>query len=330
MIMKKLCIALTLLAALLSCGGPGRKPAPAKGAFRPGAYLQAIAQTRDTALIGDQFRYGFILEKVPEGTVFALPDFSEGFADSVELLSPWSVDTLSSQPGSNTLDFSLVITSFEEGTFPLPPLSAVRRGVDGQLDTLRFEPLELRMFTIPIDTANFQIRDIKGQMSIPLAFKDIAPYLGGLALLLALAGGLWALLRSRRRRALAGKDEPPHLAALRKLDALRGEKFWEPAKQKLYYSGITEALREYISARFGVDAMESTSAEIMEDLKSAELGPELRTGLEQLFQTADFVKFAKAYASREENAAALPFAVRFVTETYQSQLQEQKEGADVL
>ena len=46
-----------------------------------------------------------------------------------------------------------------------------------------------------------------------------------------------------------------------------------------------------------------------------------------LFETADYVKFAKAFASDEENAVALPSAVRFVTTTYQSQLAEEEAKA---
>ena len=60
--------------------------------------------------------------------------------------------------------------------------------------------------------------------------------------------------------------------------------------------------------------------------------------LKELFERADFVKFAKFTASEEENASALPVAVRFVTSTYQTdveeesgaQVEEEKEVKDVL
>ena len=60
--------------------------------------------------------------------------------------------------------------------------------------------------------------------------------------------------------------------------------------------------------------------------------------MRELFERADFVKFAKFTASEEENAAALPVAVRFVTSTYQTdveeetgmQVEEEKEVKDVL
>ena len=39
-----------------------------------------------------------------------------------------------------------------------------------------------------------------------------------------------------------------------------------------------------------------------------------------LFERADFVKFAKYVATDEENASAVPVAVRFVTQTYQTEI----------
>ena len=44
--------------------------------------------------------------------------------------------------------------------------------------------------------------------------------------------------------------------------------------------------------------------------------------LKELFERADFVKFAKFTADDEDNAKALPVAVRFVTSTYQAELED--------
>ena len=47
-----------------------------------------------------------------------------------------------------------------------------------------------------------------------------------------------------------------------------------------------------------------------------------------LFERADFVKFAKYVATDEENASAVPAAVRFVTQTYQSEVEAESENAE--
>ena len=112
--------------------------------------------------------------------------------------------------------------------------------------------------------------------------------------------------------------------ALRKLDKFRGNKLWAPEKQKQFYSGITDVLREYIVGRFGVSAMEMTTAEIFEGLKDKEIPEPLMEEAKNLFVTSDFVKFAKMTVSDEENAKALPSAIRFVTSTWKSE--EEEEG----
>ena len=65
-----------------------------------------------------------------------------------------------------------------------------------------------------------------------------------------------------------------------------------------------------------------TTAEIVKSLKKTDVSQELQDGLKDLFERADFVKFAKFIASDEENAAALPLAVRFVTSTYVADIDE--------
>ena len=100
---------------------------------------------------------------------------------------------------------------------------------------------------------------------------------------------------------------------------------WAPEKQKVFYSGITDALREYISERYGIGAMEMTTAEIFNDMKATDAPAELQAELKELFERADFVKFAKFVASDEDNASALPLAVRFVTATYQMEVESDKD-----
>ena len=115
--------------------------------------------------------------------------------------------------------------------------------------------------------------------------------------------------------------EPAYIVALRGLDRYRGDKYWAADKQKTMYSGITDTLRTYIESRFDVNAEEMTTAEIFSALKGAgDIPEDLYKDVKELFELSDFVKFAKHTASDEDNARAIPTAVRFVTSTYQSQL----------
>jgi len=313
--------------SLLSGAFLAAAQAPQGGIVRTeGSYLKPL-QKRDSVLIADQLEYGFTLKDVAEDEVLSLPEVGDTLMTGVEVVSSWETDTLRvvKAKASNRklleIRSRLVITSFDEGEYHLPPLAVRRETPDGKADTVVFDPQVLTVTTMPVDTATFVPHDIKGQIRYPLTFKEVLPWLLGALLLAAL---VWLLVRYLRRRRLekAGlvPGEPAHITALRKLDRFRGEKFWEPERQKAFYSGVTDTLREYIVARYGVGAMEMTTAEIFGELKSTDIPAELYVDMKDLFERSDMVKFAKHVASREENAAVLPSAVRFVTSTYQSEI----------
>ncbi|MBR4132912.1 MAG: hypothetical protein IKU04_00090 [Bacteroidales bacterium] len=295
-----------------------------------GSFLEPLQQ-RDSILVADQLRYGFTLEDVAEGTELRMQDYSKAFGDTLVVVRNWQVDTLKTiregrkGPVRYNLRGDVVLAPFEAGTYHLPQIAIQRISAAGVVDTLVFDPQVMEVKSMPVDTTTFVPHDIKGQMRYPLTFAEVLPYLIGLLLLAGLV--VLAVLLIRRRKEAQGVGshrDPAYIVALRKLDAFRGDKYWAPDKQKAYYSGITDTLREYIAETFGIDAKEMTTAEIFDALKGDErLTEELYGSTKELFELADFVKFAKHFADDSENAAALPLAVRFVTSTYQSVLEEE-------
>lgn len=288
------------------------------------AFLKALQQ-RDSVLIADQMAYGALLEEVGEGTSLQLPDFSKEVTGGVIAVKPWTLDTLSLKNGRYDIEASIVITSFDEGDYRLPDLRIVSTEPGQEPDTLIFEGENLQVKTMPVDTSSFVVHDLRGQIRYPLTFKEILPYLaivlGAALIVLAL---IFIVKTLRRRNGLAAAPaDPPHIVALRKLDRLRGEKYWAPEKQKAYYSGITDALREYIAARYDIGAMEMTTAEIFKSLKGTSFPKEFTDELKELFETSDFVKFAKMTVDDSYNSKALPLAVRFVTTTYQTEVEKE-------
>lgn len=292
------------------------------------AFMKQL-QPRDSILIADQIQYGFEMDSVDVRTVLALPDLSRASNDTLTLVGGWQLDTLKAYgPKKARKAFhirgSIILAPFEEGTYQLPALP-VQRTLDGKVDTLVFEGLEMEVKTMPVDTTTFEIHDIKGQITYPVTFAELAPWIGGSLLLLALiAFAVWYIRRriARKRGEDARRKDPPHIVALRELDKYRSDKYWAPERQKAFYSGITDALKTYMEARFGVDAPEMTTAELFAALKdSKDITPDLFSETKDLFECADFVKFAKHTAPDEDNAKALPTAVRFVTSTYQVEVE---------
>jgi len=293
-----------------------------------------LIQKRDSILVGDTLEYGVTLEDASDTLLYAWPQVGqpEG-TDAIYLARPWEIDTLNLKKSSAgirsyTLRGSFVIQPFEEGIYELPPISVLRRHSNGTVDTLLFEPLSMDVKTIPIDTTTFVPHDLRPQIRYPVTFGEVLPWvLGALGVAGLIALAVFLILRFRKAKDEPKYKEPAHIRALRKLDHYRSNKFWEPEKQKQFYSGVTDALREYMASRYGIGAMEMTSAEIFRELKESDIPAGLYGDLKELFERADFVKFAKYVADEKENAGVLPLSVRFVSETY---IKEEEEEGNVL
>ena len=308
------------------------------------ATLQQL-QKRDSILIADQLRYGVTLNGVKAEQQIALPDFQSASNDTLTILGGWQMDTLVNGRTVHSrnakaaakilrkpfdLNASIVLAPFEEGLYQLPDIP-VLLGTGGKFDTLVFSGLEMDVKTMPVDTTTFEIHDIKGQILYPVTFKELLPWIGsGLLAAALIALAVWLIVRASRRKAEALKPkDPAYIVALRELDKYRSDKYWAPDKQKAFYSGITDALKFYMDERFGVDAPEMTTAELFDALKSdKDITPGMYSDLKELFERADFVKFAKHIASDEENAKALPLAVSFVTTTYQTDIEKEVNGQE--
>ena len=324
--MRKALIYLMLIVSPVLLGAQGKM-------VKMGPSLLQPLQERDSVLIADQLFYGFELKQVEEGTQFFFAKESDTLMTNIRVVKPWQMDTVkikkqkNAQPRLLDLKGGVTVTSFEEGIYYLPPIAVQRLSKDGVLDTLVFDPQTVEIKTMPVDTATFKPHDIKGVIRYPLTFAEVAPWVGGGLLVIGLiALAVWLIVRhSRSKNPEFIKKEPAHIVALRKLDQFRGNKLWIPEKQKIFYSGITDILREYIAERYGIAAMEMTTAEIFADMKKTDVPKHLRDEMQQLFELADFVKFAKFTASDDDNAKALPAAVRFVTSTYQIDIEAAKE-----
>lgn len=288
----------------------------------------ATRLSRDTILIGDQIEWIIPLEMAP-GEKYFLEDIADPPAPGVEIIKPLQLDTVSNGRKSVKVEGKVILTSFDSGSYYLPPLIAMIERGSGVVDTLYMEGPTLEVTTVPIDTATYVIKDLKGQIKYPLKFKELLPWIG-LALLLALI--VWALVRwikmSRANRTFLGKPivkDPPHIVALRALDKIRKQKLWQNDKQKQFYTEVTDALRVYIADRYGIVALERPSREMLADLKKQDIEEALYGKMDELFTRADLVKFAKYLASAEENEEVIPDAVRFVNATYIKEIDEEKK-----
>ncbi len=301
----------------------------ALSSFRADAQeLVSTTVSKDTILIGDQVEWKSLM-KVPKGMTASIDPMEGYVVPGVELLGEFTIDTVKKYKDYFEVEARGLITSFDSGSYKLPGLVVYFTENEQIVDTLRLQELDFEVTTIPIDTATYEMYDIRPQFDYPVTFAEVAPWAaGGLALIAIVV----ALIYYFRRRA-AGKSafapskpkDPAHIVALRKLEEIRGSKLWQEGKEKQFYTEVTDTLRVYIEERFGIKTMERTSAEILEDLSKMDMTVADYELLKDLFGTADLVKFAKYVATQEENENAIPNSVRFVNDTFLQSIEEEKE-----
>ncbi len=108
---------------------------------------------------------------------------------------------------------------------------------------------------------------------------------------------------------------PRSLDKLKKLKTLEQQKLWQNNQIKEYYLEISEILRTYLEGRYQVNAMESTTDEIIEDLNNTDVNKNLNSKLKDVLQQCDLAKFAKFKPSPEENTRLMKSAQDFVLHT---------------
>jgi len=143
--------------------------------------------------------------------------------------------------------------------------------------------------------------------------------LGGLAIALLIAAGIWFYLKRRNPLKAFIKEkpkEPAHVIALRELEHIKQEKLWQKGEVKTFHSHLTDVLRDYIEDRYGIPAPEQITSEILQSLQSVELPDDkVLWKIQQVLEQADLVKFAKMEPLPDENDLALKNAYLFVNQT---------------
>lgn len=267
-------------------------------------------------LIGDQINYT-IIARQPADIKIAFPLLNDTLVDKLEIIDSPKIDTTNLANDLIEIVHNYKITSFDTGFYQIPPQKIlVQQGNEvGEVET---NPQYLLVNTLELDTTQ-AIFDVKLPYEAPLTFKEVAPYLlyGGIALLII---GILIYIINRRINNkpifFAPKPkEPAHVIALRSLDKLKSEKVWQKGLIKEYYTGLTDVIRVYLENQFNIQALEKTSDETIQELKSLKLDDKLFQKLNELFAEADLVKFAKQMPQQADNELHLQTAYSFIEQT---------------
>lgn len=237
--------------------------------------------------------------------------------DSVEFRAPASIDTVENA-GRLSITYAIPVQSFDSGYYRLPELEFI----SGR-DTAKSKNLYLKVIPVPA-SASDPINDYASVAppENPSVFDWIPDWMVDfwwlvILVILVLAGSILLWKRYRKEgHLLPKKPEPtPYEKAVKALAALKEKKLWEQGMEKEYYTELTDILRVYLHGRFGINAMEMTSRQILASISRNDEIKDNRPYFKQILDMADFVKFAKVRPLPDDNVLAYENARNFVEQT---------------
>ena len=253
-----------------------------------------------------------------ENAKVEFPQFKpmEYITPGVEVLDRQELEQQPQDNGFVSRSMVYTMTSFDDTLYYIPPMTVK---IDGK--PYKSKSLALKVLTIEVDTLHaeqfFGPKDVQDN---PFEWSDWEwPFWLSVLMLVLLAVAYYLYLRLRDNKPIIShirivKRLLPHQKAMKEIEQIKADKMVSSENSKEYYTKLTDTLRKYIEERYGFNAMEMTSSEIIEKLMASQDQKALDE-LRQLFTTADLVKFAKYSTLINENDANLVNAIDFINQT---------------
>lgn len=272
----------------------------------------------DTAsiLIGEQIQM-CVKCTVNAGQKVKFPSYNpqQQIVQGVEVVGNGSIDTLVLNNGKRLeLTRRYTITSFDSAMYQIPPFKVE---VDGKTYASR-NSVGLKVSTVAVDLQHpekFNGPHAVVEQPFEWSWTMWLCALLCVAMLAAVVALAVRLTDPKliTRRVIINPPTPAHITAINNIEQIKRK----PADDvKLYYMELTEALRSYIEKRFGFNAKEMTTNEIVRHLYETN-NEEAMTELKSVLETADLVKFAKHKTTLTEQDQSLMSAMSYVQTTKQ-------------
>ena len=271
--------------------------------------------------------------KVPYGWFVEWNDFAiDTLSEQLDIIKRSEVERTADADSNVIVKQQLTLMTFDTGEVQVPSVGLTyARSFDDPNRLMAYtDPINLYSTTITVDTT-MAYKPIVEPLAAPIQMREVYPWLLGALLLVLIGLGIWLLLKRRKVRVdengniVRGPVIPPYDKAVTDLENLRQQKLWQSGKVKEYFSSLTDIAREYIEGQFGVNAVEMTTDDILEDIKPLRFSKETYDKLKETMEVADLVKFAKYSAANLESENAMNRMTEFVNESYE---QYQKRKAE--
>lgn len=236
----------------------------------------------------------------------------------VEVIKLLPADTIDLGSNRNQILQDVIIQSFDSGLYSLPPMAYIV----GR-DTFYSNALALKVLPVSVDSLQ-TIHDYQGVVEPNTRFYDYLPdfiteYWWIYLIIIIIATAIFVYFKYFKKGKIIlvpkKKEIPPYEFAIQQLTKLREEHLCERGHEKEYYTRLTDILRVYLEKRFGINAMEMTTTQIISVLENNDDTKSQNKYMRQVLEIADFVKFAKVRPIPDDNVKSFQSAMQFVEET---------------
>lgn len=299
----------SIFAALCVCNNVNAQP---NVTFNASIDSLVILMGKQTVL-----HYQIIQDKGTDGVVVI--EDPHLLAPHVEISKIKDNDTTDLGNDREEIHKSLIIQAFDSGIWEIP----AAKYIIGK-DTIFSNELALKVIPVDVDSLA-TIHGFKEVEGVPFNLFDFIPdfiyYYWNyilLVILLIIAACCYYFTRRKGVEITAMAEVPllpPYEEAIEALDSLKSAKLWQAGQDKEYYTRLTDILRRYIDRRFGINAVEMTTTQIIDTLKRNEETRAVNQQLKQILEIADFVKFANMRPLPDDNEASWNRAEKFVNDT---------------
>jgi len=254
----------------------------------------------DSAGVGAIIRL-IINYSLPEGAHLPVDPVIKGLED---------VSIIDRRIGSEQIIIRLLVDRLGSWKTGRISLSYVDRG--GRSQSLTTDPVSLTILSnLGEKPAEAQLRAIQGILPAKPLWLKYLPWAAGLTgILLAVLSAFWWYKQRHKQKGSSGLQYPPHILALKEMEQLEAQGFFEKGYVKEFYFGFSEILRHYLESTRNFPAAEFTTEEIAHYLDN-----EQDRKLLPLLRQADLIKFADTIPTTARKEEDVKEALSYIHET---------------
>ncbi|PIF31775.1 hypothetical protein CLU81_2282 [Flavobacterium sp. 9] len=213
----------------------------------------------------------------------------------LEVIQSYPIDTVKKNDTYELIK-KYGLTQFDSGKYTIPSIKILIDKKPYQTDSIRVE-----VANVKVDTLQQKMYDIKDITAADSGIGNWWIYVLIFIAILAIGAFVyWYVKKHQLKKIEEEVYKTPIEKATSLLNSLESKELVQKGEIKEYYSELTDIARNYIEEAIHIPAMESTTSELIQAIRTAStkkkmtLTPETVENLERVLRQADLVKFAKS------------------------------------